>query len=222
MGHCNQDGGVAEQVDDEPELVAHPPSHCHKGGDDHADEETQPEESEGKIWQGEHPDNLCNRVDSLGEAIAGDEQRRVCEEEVEGRLTEGAVKCHGPVEADGTVDQGDARGQHQHDKNEVGADKSGDYAETRDRGAGRPKIGCPAAREEERNGSGRGTPAGRDEEVCCARASAKPFGSVVPAIRPLDAASWCAGPHTSVDHHDASSGKDRRRSATSPECWRTL
>ena len=87
------------------------------------------------------------------------------------------------------------RGQHQHDKNEVGADKSGDYAETGDRGAGWPEIGCLPAREEERNGRGRGTPAGRDEEVCCARATAKPFGSVVPAIRPHDAATWCAGPH---------------------------
>ena len=178
MRHRHEHRGVAQQVDEVPRLVGESPAHGHEGGDDDEDEEADPEIGERHVGQGrEHRDGLGDRIETGADSVAHREEDSVAEEQVEGGLAEGAMDGDRVILPERVVDDRDSCGQQEHHEDEVGADETGDDAETRHRAAEAREVRGAAVGEVEGDGKRDRAPAQDREQITGAGPAAGVAGS---------------------------------------------
>jgi len=87
VGNGHENRRIAEQVHEVPPLVAEPATHRHQGGDDHDNQQAEPDEGQRHIGNGKERADLGERVDAGAQAISGEEKNGMTDEQVEGGLT---------------------------------------------------------------------------------------------------------------------------------------
>lgn len=189
----HQDRGIADQVNDMPDLIGHLAPSRHDRGHRDQGQEGQADHGQNEVPRPPELAELGERIETVGEGIPDQQQRRVQHQTEEGCLAELGMQPRGLVLPDGPIDHGNPGSQDQHDRHSRCCDETGDDPEPGEDATERGEVAQPAISQEDRQRRGQQheRPDGQDipHSVAAARSHAwrlrrgGPGGGVRPAQR---------------------------------------